>query len=105
MVIQISQDTFNFLTEELPEFNMESLSRLAKLGEKQEQPEFTENVNEENSIPTVSDAPQLLLSHLSPISIILQTLELFQSSSVKTPIRRQRYHSRSCSRKGRASDN
>jgi hypothetical protein len=62
---------------------MESLSRLAKLGEKQEQPEFTENVNEENSIPTVSDAPQLLLSHLSPISIILQTLELFQSLSVK----------------------
>lgn len=57
MVIQISQVTFNFLTKELPEFNMESLSRLAKLGEKQEQPEFTENVNEENSIPTVSDAP------------------------------------------------
>lgn len=57
MLIQISQVTFNFLTKELPEFNMESLSRLAKLGEKQEQPEFTENVNEENSIPTVSDAP------------------------------------------------
>jgi hypothetical protein len=32
-------------------------------------------------------------------------LELFQSSSVKTPIRRQCYHSRSCSRKGPASDN